>query len=228
MVLRGPESVTSWSPSRAGCRDDTPDRVAGRRTTRCSVRGCATAARDRGDAAGARGGPRDRTLGALVTATARFLSAADGPRDRGARGERLGHARQSARSGQLAARLAGLDGAVAALKRDLGAVWSSTALLVVTEFGRTVAANGTRGTDHGTGGCAFLAGGAVQGGRVIADWPGLADRDLYQSRDLKPTTDLRAVFKGVLRDHLKVTGAGLDTEVFPESRAVAALDGLVA
>jgi uncharacterized protein (DUF1501 family) len=100
-------------------------------------------------------------------------------------------------------------------------------MLVVTEFGRTVAVNGTRGTDHGTATCAFLTGGAISGGRVIADWPGLATGDLYQQRDLRPTLDLRSVFKGVLGSHLGVSETHLETLVFPESRTAANLGGLM-
>ena len=100
-------------------------------------------------------------------------------------------------------------------------------MLVVTEFGRTVAVNGTRGTDHGTATCAFLIGGAVRGGRVIADWPGLATADLYQQRDLKPSRDLRSVFKGVLAEHLGATESDLETKVFPESRNARPFDGLI-
>ena len=99
-------------------------------------------------------------------------------------------------------------------------------MLLVTEFGRTAAINGTRGTDHGTGGAAFLLGGAVRGGRVIADWPGLSPGALYEGRDLKPTLDLRAVMKGVLAEHLQVASGALDGQVFPESASVRALTDL--
>ena len=88
-----------------------------------------------------------------------------------------------------------LDAAIVALQTSLGDAWASTIVAVVTEFGRTVAINGTRGTDHGTASCAFLCGGAVDGGRVIADWPGLATGSLHDGRDLRPTTDLRGVFQ---------------------------------
>jgi uncharacterized protein (DUF1501 family) len=98
---------------------------------------------------------------------------------------------------------------------------------VVTEFGRTARINGTEGTDHGTGTIALLAGGAVKGGRVIANWPGLKDSDLYQQRDLKPTTDLRAVLKGVLRDHLRVNETALAGTVFPDSGNVKPMGGLI-
>ena len=101
-------------------------------------------------------------------------------------------------------------------------------MLVVTEFGRTVAVNGTRGTDHGTAGCAFLAGGAVAGGRVIADWPGLAARDLREGRDLRATLDLRGVFKTVLAEQFGVAESVLETTVFPDSSAAAPLPNLIA
>jgi uncharacterized protein (DUF1501 family) len=100
-------------------------------------------------------------------------------------------------------------------------------IAVVTEFGREVAINGTQGTDHGTGGAAFVLGGAVRGGRVIADWPGLAKKDRHEGRDLRITTDLRALFKGVLGEHLRVSRRTLDETVFPGSATVAPLDLLV-
>src|SRR5262249_2993393 len=113
------------------------------------------------------------------------------------------------------------------LKEQLGPVWNDTAVLLATEFGRTAAINGTRGTDHGTAAAAFLIGGAVRGGRVIADWPGLSSRALYQGRDLTPTPDVRSVLKGVLEQHLLVPSRALDGAVFPESGAAKALNGLV-
>ena len=97
----------------------------------------------------------------------------------------------------------------------------------ITEFGRTAAMNGTRGTDHGTGGCAFLVGGAVRGGRVISDWPGLTAASLLDGRDLKPTLDLRGVFKGVLDEHLRIDAKTLAGRVFPDSTQARALDGLI-
>jgi uncharacterized protein (DUF1501 family) len=100
--------------------------------------------------------------------------------------------------------------------------------VAVTEFGRTARVNGTNGTDHGTGTVAFLAGGALAGGRVIADWPGLGQQRLYQGRDLFPTMDLRAILKGILADQLEVTRAALAEKIFPDSGAVAPMSGLVA
>ena len=138
------------------------------------------------------------------------------------------HASEGADKGRLATLLGALDGAIAALKNSMKPVWNDTAVVLMTEFGRTAHINGTDGTDHGTATTAFLVGGAVRGGRVVADWPGLKPQQLYQQRDLKPTTDLRAVLKGVLRDHLGVSERALSKTVFPDSTAVKPLDGLIA
>jgi uncharacterized protein (DUF1501 family) len=137
------------------------------------------------------------------------------------------HFNEGGGQGQLRGRLAVLDQSLRTLKDSLGDVWSRTAVLVATEFGRTAAANGTRGTDHGTGSAAFLLGGAVAGGRVVADWPGLSAGALYQQRDLKPTLDMRSVMKSVLRDHLRIATRALDNEVFPESKSAPYLPDLL-
>jgi len=137
------------------------------------------------------------------------------------------HANQGGAKGALAQRLAGLDQALHALADGLGPLWPQTAVLVVTEFGRTAAMNGTRGTDHGTGGCAFLVGGAVRGGRVIADWPGLTRSALLDNRDLRPTLDLRSVFKAVLDEHMRVDAKTLASRIFPDSRGTRPLPGLM-
>lgn len=135
------------------------------------------------------------------------------------------HAGQTA---QLRARLTGLDQVIGGLKDGLGDQWPDTVIMVATEFGRTARANGTQGTDHGTGSTMLLAGGALKAGGLIGDWPTLADNRLFEGRDLTPTLDVRSVFKGVLRDHLGVDRAALDARVFPGSAAEApALDGLV-
>ncbi|MRL68438.1 DUF1501 domain-containing protein [Brevundimonas sp. SPF441] len=135
------------------------------------------------------------------------------------------HAGQRA---QLQTRLTGLDQLVTGLKNGLGETWSRTAVIVATEFGRTARANGTQGTDHGTGSSLLLAGGAVKRGGPIGDWPTLADNRLLENRDLAPTLDIRSVFKGVLRDHMGLDRAALDARVFPGSAAEApAMDGLV-
>ena len=173
-----------------------------------------------------------RNLGArygdTVKAAAGFLSRADGPRV--AVFDTTGwdtHANQGGAQGQLAYRLGALDAGLRTFRNALGPAWRQTVVMVVTEFGRTAAINGTRGTDHGTGAAAFLLGGAVAGGRVLADWPGLSSGALYEGRDLRPTLDLRSVAKSVLRDHLDLSPRALDTLVFPDSTAVPYLDGLV-
>src|SRR6185312_16954681 len=120
-----------------------------------------------------------------------------------------------------------LDGALGAVESGMGPAWSETVVAVMTEFGRTARINGTEGTDHGTAPIALLVGGAVKGGHVIADWPGLKEANLYEGRDLKPTTDLRAVLKGVLRDHVRVDARALDDQVFPGSAGVKPMAGLV-
>jgi uncharacterized protein (DUF1501 family) len=137
------------------------------------------------------------------------------------------HANQGGANGALAQLLTGLDRALQVLADELGAMWAQTAVLVVTEFGRTAAMNGSRGTDHGTGGCAFLAGGAVRGGRVIADWPGLSRTALLDNRDLRPTLDLRSVFKAVLDEHMHVDAKAIATRIFPDSSGARPLRGLM-
>jgi uncharacterized protein (DUF1501 family) len=161
-------------------------------------------------------------------AAARFLAKPDGPRV-GALGY-VGwdtHMNEGAAVGQLANLLGALDGAIAAVESGMGEAWRETAVAVVTEFGRTARINGTDGTDHGTATVAFLAGGALAGGRIIADWPGLKAAQLFEARDLKPTTDLRAVLKGLLRDHLRVEERALAESVFPGSADVQPISGLV-
>ena len=137
------------------------------------------------------------------------------------------HINEGAATGQLANLLGALDGALAAIETNMGDSWRETVVAVVTEFGRTARINGTDGTDHGTGTVAFLAGGALKGGRVIADWPGLKPADLYEGRDLKPTTDLRSVLKGLLKDHLRVEESALASTVFPGSADVKPTAGLI-
>jgi len=138
------------------------------------------------------------------------------------------HANEGGPIGRLAQLLSGLDSALAEFESGLADRWRDTVILVATEFGRTARINGTDGTDHGTGTVALLAGGAVNGGRIISDWPGLKFADLYEGRDLAPTTDLRAIIKGVLRDHLGISERVLAQTVFPESARVKPMSGLVA
>jgi uncharacterized protein (DUF1501 family) len=137
------------------------------------------------------------------------------------------HASQGASQGQLATRLAYLDAVLDGLSAGLGPSWRDTAVVVVTEFGRTARVNGTGGTDHGTASTALLLGGALKPGGIIGDWPTLADGKLFENRDTAPTLDMRGLFKGLLADHLGVARPALDTVIFPDSAAVAPTPGLV-
>jgi uncharacterized protein (DUF1501 family) len=163
-----------------------------------------------------------------AAAAARFMARPDGPRIAAiSYGGWDTHAEQGSVQGRLARHLEALDEALGALREGLRPVWRDTVVVVATEFGRTVRVNGSRGTDHGLGGIALLLGGAVRGGRVLADWPGLATAQLHEGRDLAATTDLRAVFKGVLAEHLGLEERRLDAEIFPASAGRPRLRGLV-
>jgi uncharacterized protein (DUF1501 family) len=160
---------------------------------------------------------------------AKFLAQPDGPRVGALALDGWDtHFNEGIAQGRLSQLLGSLDEALAAIKTNMGSAWRETVVALVTEFGRTARINGTEGTDHGTATVAFLLGGAVKGGRVIADWPGLKPADLFQNRDLKPTTDLRAVLKGALRDHLRSDEKVLAEVVFPGSDVVKPMAGLVA
>jgi len=237
LVLRGANSVTSWAPSRLpDAADSTIARLqnlyaddeffATRLAQALDAQAIANEAG--GMDAPARRGNEAQFFKTNMESAARFLTADNGPRI--AVLEAGGwdtHANQGAATGQLANRFSGLDDGITALRDGLGDAWSSTVVAIVTEFGRTVRVNGTRGTDHGTASAAILTGGAVNGGRVIADWPGLANKDLFQGRDLRPTTDLRSIFKSVLVDHLELDDAVIEAEVFPNSATARPLDSLI-
>jgi uncharacterized protein (DUF1501 family) len=133
------------------------------------------------------------------------------------------HASQAA---ALSRNLRLLDRLLAGLKARAGPAWKDTAVLVVSEFGRTVAMNQWCGTDHGSASAAFVLGGAVRGGRLLADWPGLTASALYEGRALKATTDLRALFKAALIAQLNVAESFLETAIFPGSREIRPIEGL--
>jgi uncharacterized protein (DUF1501 family) len=246
LVMRGPAEVTSWSPSKLTALDeDTLARItdlyAGDAllSTRLAdaLAANAIAAESSGDDAAMAGAVKmaapapaqsKARYAEVVRAAAGFLRQQDGPKV--AVFDTTGwdtHANEGGAEGQLAGRLAALDSGLAALKEGLGPAWSHTAVLLITEFGRTAAINGTRGTDHGTATVAFLVGGAVAGGRVIAEWPGLSSRALYQGRDLAPTLDLRSVLKGLMEEHLSVPSRALEQTVFPDSSRARPLRDLV-
>ncbi len=162
-------------------------------------------------------------------AAAKFFAEAEGPRVGALAFDGWDtHVNEGTVQGRLANLLGALDGAIAAVETNMGDDWRQTIVVLITEFGRTARLNGNDGTDHGTATVALLAGGALKGGRVIADWPGLKETDLYEKRDLKPTTDLRAVLKGLLADHLGADERRLEAAVFPDSGNVKPLRGLLA
>jgi len=231
LVLRGPGVVDTWAPSTLP--DPGADLVARLGRMYANDPALATAlerakalhfdnmmpTETAGDAM--KSGPRaGGNFTVLASRAAEFLAAPNGPQ--AAVLEVSGwdtHANQANPNGPLANYLRQLDTGLAALRDGLtpSGTWNRTVVVVATEFGREVAINGTLGTDHGTGAAAFVLGGAIKGGRVIADWPGLAKRDRNEGRDLKITTDLRGVLKGVLSDHLQVAMQTLNNEVFPGS-----------
>ena len=168
------------------------------------------------------GGKKAADTGTLA---AKLLSAPGGARI--AMIETGGWDTHSGQRGRLGGQLKGLDAMVAALKTGLGPHWDNTLVVVATEFGRTVKANGTGGTDHGTGSVAMLLGGAVQGGRVQADGPGLGDAALYEGRDLKPTTALDVLIASAVSRLFGLAPAGTAKALFPAMTAAAGMEGLV-
>ena len=248
LVARGPAPVLSWVPPRLPpVSDETTLRLLDlyRHTDPTFARvledrlGLAAIARagaierkpnEQGPVIQVGGIEQVRTYFAdAAGAAAKFLASPDGPRVGALAFDGWDtHINEGAVNGRLAQLLGALDGALAAIETNMGDAWRETVVALVTEFGRTARVNGNEGTDHGTATVLLLAGGALKGGRVIADWPGLKDADLHEKRDLKPTTDLRAVIKGVFKDHLRVEDAALAAKVFPDSGAVQPMAGLLA
>jgi len=245
LVMRGPQKVVTWTPAGfPDASDDTRLRLLDLYThTDVTLARLLEDALALDDIAGA-----GTDMGAMMAQTAqaelsgmskRFsgLAASAGRLLAQPAGPRIAalsypgwdtHRGQGLIEGRLANLLTALDTAIDALHRELQPVWRDTAIVIATEFGRAVAMNGTMGTDHGTGTIAIVLGGAVNGGRVVADWPGLSQRSLLGGRDLMPTTDLRAVLKGVAKDHLGLGDRELAEIVFPDSAGVRPLSGLIA
>ena len=193
MALRGVVEVASYAPSALPhANEDLLLRVEQLYARDAQLHALwSSALSARAMAGGMDGGGIRQNPAALGRMAAAFLARADGPRL--AMIETNGWDTHSAQNGRLPIQLRGIDNLIAGLREGLGAAWAHTVILMATEFGRTVAANGTGGTDHGTGAVAMLLGGAVLGGRVVTDWPGLAPANLLDGRDLKPTLDLEAL-----------------------------------
>jgi uncharacterized protein (DUF1501 family) len=236
LVLRGAAPTVAWAPAALPqAADDTAARLVELYRHRDPALATALSQGLQLDKA-AQGDdmkpkPGTNNTGAMklvARGAAKLMSADDGPRIAALAFDGWDtHANEGGAVGRLAQLLSGLDGALAEFESGLGERWRDTVVVVATEFGRTARINGTEGTDHGTGTIALLAGGAVKGGRVISDWPGLKPTSLYEGRDLAPTTDLRAVIKGVLHDHLGVAERVLAETVFPDSAPVKAMKGLL-
>lgn len=237
LVLRGDNSVTSWAPSKLPDADDSTllrlqslyadDEFFATRLQQ-ALRSQDIAGEQSMMQASSKRGNEAKQFGDLMKSAARFLTTPDGPTIAVAEfGGWDTHANQGAATGALANRLAALDDGLGKLRDGLGDSWTNTVVAVVTEFGRTVRVNGTRGTDHGTGTAALLLGGSVDGGKVMTDWPGLGKSDLYAGRDLLPTTDIHSIFKSVLVDHLEIPQAFIDREVFPDTATARPLENLI-
>lgn len=226
MALRGRRDVASYAPSNLpDASDDLLARVTQLYQGDAQLHALwseATATRALTSDLAQDNGRNAAATGALA---ARLLVPANGARI--AMIETGGWDTHTAQRGRLAAQLKGLDAMVGALQTGLGPLWADTLVLVATEFGRTVAVNGTGGTDHGQASAAMLFGGGVKGGRVVSDWPGLTQAALYEGRDLKPTTQLDAFIAGAVADHFAVDPVKAMAALFPASTKVAAINGLI-
>jgi uncharacterized protein (DUF1501 family) len=230
LLLRGPALVANWAPH--GFPQPAPDLYATIAALNESdpVTGPAIAEglRARGFSTSVMAGEEEPTekyaFPALTRAAGEMLRAPDGPRI--AALEIGGWDTHTAQTNRLNGPLTQLDAGLVALKTALGPAWAQTAVLVMTEFGRTARVNGTKGTDHGTGTVAFVLGGAVAGGAIKANWPGLGSGQLLENRDLAPTTDLRSVAKGMLVSHLGLNAVAL-AAVFPSSDGAGPIPGLI-
>ncbi len=240
LIMRGQVPVLGWAPQIANAAsDDLASRVMDLYADRDPILKTALAqgleteriATREGMGGAKPAAARDALAGMRLTAegAAKLMAPDDGPRIAALAFDGWDtHANEGGATGRLAQLLGGLDGAFEALEKGLGNRWQDTSVVAITEFGRTARINGTVGTDHGTATVAFLAGGAIKGGRVIADWPGLKDEQLFERRDLKPTTDLRSVLKGLLADQFQLTPAALGDAVFPQSGDIRPMSGLCA
>jgi len=236
LVLRGAAPTVGWAPvALPQADDDTATRLVDLYQHRdpalaqALTQGLRLDKQAQGDDMKSRPGTNlPGAMRLVARGAAKLMAADDGPRIAALAFDGWDtHANEGGPVGRLAFLLSGLDGALAEFEGGLGPRWRDTVVVVATEFGRTARINGTEGTDHGTGTIALLAGGAVKGGRVISDWPGLKPASLYDGRDLAPTADLRAVMKGVLHDHLGIAERVLAETVFPDSAPVKGMQGLL-
>jgi len=212
LALRGPAEVLSYAPAASRqAPDDLLQRVQQLYADDAQLHALWSTAMD----ARAMATPSPRQSPAdLGRLAASFLARPDGPRI--AMLESEGWDTHSAQAPRMTNRLKALDAMLAALRDGLGAAWADTTVLVATEFGRTAAANGTGGTDHGTASAAMLLGGGVDGGRVVSDWPGLAPSALFQGRDLQPTTGLDALIASAAGECFGIEPERVGRALFPQ------------
>ncbi len=235
LIVRGTAPILGWAPTRLTPPiDDTAERLAELYRERDPqlahvFSDSRESARTVGaDIARRAGVSRVDQMSELARGAARLLAGEQGPRVAALVFDGWDtHANAGGASGPLANRLHGLDAAIAVFESELAASWRDTTLIVLTEFGRTAAINGTIGTDHGTATTAFLVGGSVKGGRILSDWPGLAQSQLLEGRDLRPTLDVRALAKGVLADIFSVSPKTLANEIFPGTEQMAPIRDLI-
>ena len=224
MALRGKAEVTSYAPSGLPqASDDLLVRVSQLYAEDAQLHSIWTAAMDANNLAEDASAKQDpASLGKL---TASFLNKANGPRI--AMIETGGWDTHTGQEGRLARQLKSLDALIATLRDGLGDNWQKTTVLVATEFGRTAAANGTGGTDHGTGSAAMILGGDVKGGRVLSDWPSLNQSNLYEGRDLKPTLNLDTLIASIAAASFGVDADKVAKTLFPNNSNSKLIDGLI-
>lgn len=213
LALRGADRAYTWTPSRRPNKSqDTLDRIAAMYADDVPLASALAQAMEQQNKS--MGG--EPSTGASLTALAKqagtFLSAPRGPRVAWLEvGGWDTHSQQTARLGRL---LPALDEALAGLRESLSVHWSTTTVLVMTEFGRSASMNGSQGTDHGTAGVAFVAGGEIAGGQVLTDWPGLGHHQLLGGRDLRPTRDIRSIIMPLVQRQFQL-GKGAMNTVLP-------------
>lgn len=239
LILHGDMKVTSWAPSRkkkkrsGSFMEKMQDLYADDKKLGSALKegfkaeSMASKVMSMEDPKANKRAARAEEFSSIANVCGKFLSEKDGPRIATLEvGGWDTHANQGKENGLLANKLGLLSQGIFGLKQSLGNHWKDTMVVVVTEFGRTVAMNGTNGTDHGTGSIAFMAGGSIKGGKVYGRWPGLHSDGLYQGRDVAATTDMRSIFKTALAEQFNLSNSSL-TRVFPESNKARIISGLI-
>ena len=222
LALRGSAPVATYAPSRLPQADaDLIARLSALYAGDALLHPLWDSAVKTQELAGDIGGNNGRNGADLGKLAASLMLPADGARVMMI--ETGGWDTHSGQRGRLTAQLRGLDQLVGAMQVGLGPAWNDTLVVVATEFGRTVAVNGTGGTDHGTGSAAMFFGGAlagggpVAGGMVSADWPGLSVANRLDGRDLKPTRSLESVIGAAIAHHYALDPARVMRTLYPDA-----------